>query len=209
MLRPQAGTMLEQTLSRLTTEQGATMTERSAKVTTRTGDDGYTGLLGAGRVPKWDPRMETIGTIDEATSALGLARAQVTATDLADAIHALQRDLYLLMGELATPPENYEQMGLRVTAVHVAKLDTTLEEFRARVQIGNQFIIPGATVAGAALDLARTIVRRGERDAARLLHDGTIANAEVLRFLNRASDLLFILARVEEGGHSDPTKPVE
>lgn len=209
MLRPQAGTMLEQTLSRLTTEQGATMTERSAKVTTRTGDDGYTGLLGAGRVPKWDPRMETIGTIDEATSALGLARAQVTATDLADAIDALQRDLYLLMGELATPPENYEQMGLRVTAVHVAKLDTTLEEFRARVQIGNQFIIPGATVAGAALDLARTIVRRGERDAARLLHDGTIANAEVLRFLNRASDLLFILARVEEGGHSDPTKPVE
>jgi cob(I)alamin adenosyltransferase len=141
------------------------MAERSAKVTTRTGDDGYTGLLGAGRVPKWDPRMETIGTIDEATSALGLARAQVTATDLADAIHALQRDLYLLMGELATPPENYEQMGLRVTAAHVAKLDTTLEEFRARVQIGNQFIIPGATVAGAALDLARTIVRRGERDA--------------------------------------------
>ena len=182
------------------------MTERSAKVTTRTGDDGYTGLLGAGRVPKWDARMETIGTLDEATSALGLARAQVTATGVADTIHTLQRDLYLLMGELATPPENYEQVGLRITAEQVTALDTTLEQFRARVTIGNQFIIPGATVAGAALDLARAIIRRGERDAARLLHDGTIANGEVLRFLNRASDLVFILARVEEGGHSDPTK---
>ena len=99
------------------------MTERNAKVTTRTGDDGYTGLLGAGRVPKWDPRMETIGTLDEATSALGLARAQVTAPGVAETIHALQRDLYLLMGELATPPENYEQMGLRITAADVARLD--------------------------------------------------------------------------------------
>lgn len=183
------------------------MTERNAKVTIRTGDDGYTGLLGAGRVPKWDPRMETIGTLDEATSALGLARAQVAAPGVATTIHALQRDLYLLMGELATPPENYEQMGLHIAAADVEKLDVTLEEFRSRVQIGNQFIIPGATVAGAALDLARTIVRRGERGAARLLHEGTIANVEVLRFLNRASDLLFILARFEEGGHSDPTKP--
>ncbi len=82
-----------------------------------------------------------------------------------------------------------------------------LEDFRARTRIGHQFIIPGASVGGAALDLARTIIRRGERQVARLLHDGEIGNAEVLRYLNRASDLVFILARVEEGGHSDPTKP--
>jgi len=183
------------------------MSERNAKVTTRTGDDGYTGWLGAGRVPKWEPRMEAIGALDEATSAIGLARAQVTHPEIGAALHALQRDLYLLMGELATPAENQEQVGLRMTAEDVARLDTTLETFRARVRIANQFIIPGATVGGAALDLARAVVRRGERAVARLLHEGLIANAELLRFLNRASDLLFVLGRVEEGGHSDPTKP--
>ncbi len=183
------------------------MSERNAKVTTRTGDDGYTGWLGAGRVPKWEPRMEAIGALDEATSAIGLARAQVTHPEIGAALHALQRDLYLLMGELATPAENQEQVGLRMTAEDVARLDTTLETFRARVRIANQFIIPGATVGGAALDLARAVVRRGERAVARLLHEGLIANAELLRFLNRASDLLFVLGRVEEEGHSDPTKP--
>jgi cob(I)alamin adenosyltransferase len=94
-----------------------------------------------------------------------------------------------------------------MTAADVARLDTTLETFRAQVRIANQFIIPGATVGGAALDLARAVVRRGERAVARLLHEGLIANADLLRFLNRASDLLFVLGRVEEEGHSDPTKP--
>ncbi len=182
------------------------MSEHNAKVTTRTGDDGTTGLLGAARIAKWHPRMEAIGTLDEATSALGLARAQATVPDVRDAILALQRDLYLLMGELATPAENYEQLGLRVTAEHVGGLDQQLDRFKARVQIGNQFIIPGATVAGAALDLARTIVRRAEREVARLLYDAIIANRDTMRYLNRASDLVFVLARLEEGGHSDPTK---
>src|SRR3954469_28668 len=129
------------------------MTERNAQVATRTGDDGYTGLLGAARVPKWDVRPETFGIVDEATSALGLARAQATSPEVAATILDLQRDLYLLMGELATPPEHYEQVGLRVTEAHVAKLDGLLEEFKARTTIGHQFIIPGAPVAGAALDL--------------------------------------------------------
>ena len=124
--------------------------------------------------------METLGTIDEATSALGLARAQIADPAVGEAILALQRDLYLLMAELASPPENYEQLGFRITAEHLARLDGVLEDYRARTRIGHQFIIPGATVAGAALDLARTIVRRGERQVARLLHDGVIGNAEVL-----------------------------
>lgn len=178
----------------------------NAKVTTRTGDSGYTGLLGDTRVPKWDPRIEAGGTLDEATSALGLARAQADAEDVRAVILAVQQDLYLLMAELATPPEHYEKLGFRITTAHVAKLDGLLEEYKGRVEIGNQFIIPGATVAGAALDLARTIVRRGERAAARLLHDGTIANPEVLRYLNRLSDFLFVLARYEEHGHSDPAR---
>lgn len=183
------------------------MTSRNARVTTRTGDDGYTGLLGGDRVPKWDQRMNALGTLDEATSALGLARAQVTATGVADTILSLQRQLYLLMGELASTPESAAKFGLHTTADTVAGLDTTLEEFRQQVTIGNQFIIPGATVSGAALDLARTIIRRGEREVAALLNAGVVTNQELLRFLNRASDLVFILARVEEGGESDPTKP--
>lgn len=181
------------------------MAEPNARVTTRTGDDGRTGLLGGDRVPKWHPRMEALGALDEATSALGLARAQIADAAVGETIRGMQQDLYLLMAELASPPEHYEQLGFRIAADHLAKLDGALEDYRARTQIGHQFIIPGATVAGAALDLARTIVRRGERQVARLLDDGEIANGEVLRYLNRASDLLFVLARYVEGGASDPT----
>ena len=181
------------------------MSGRNAKVATKAGDGGYTGLLGGERVPKWDPRPETFGTLDEATSALGLARALATEPPVREAIHDCQRDLYLLMAELATPPENYDKLGYRVTAEHVAKVERQLEDFRGRVAIGNRFIIPGATVPGAALDLARTIVRRAERDAARLAHEGGVANPAILRYLNRLSDLVFVLARVEEHGRSEPT----
>ena len=181
------------------------MAEHNARVATRTGDDGRTGLLGGERMPKWHPRMEALGAVDEATSALGLARAQIADAAVGETIRGVQQDLYLLMAELASPPEHYEQLGFRITAEHLAKLDAVLEDYRGQTQIGHQFIIPGATVAGAALDLARTIVRRGERQVARLLHDGEIANQEVLRYLNRASDLLFIIARSVEGGESDPT----
>src|SRR5437016_5998433 len=90
-----------------------------AKVTTGTGDTGYTGLLGEQRVPKYDPRPETFGTVDEATSALGLARALTRDVKVKEIIYTIQQELYLLMGELATPPESYEKMGLRMTVEHV------------------------------------------------------------------------------------------
>jgi cob(I)alamin adenosyltransferase len=169
-----------------------------AKVTTGTGDTGYTGLLGAQRVPKYDPRPETFGTVDEATSALGLARAVARDQKVKDIIYRVQQELYLLMGELATPPEHYEQMGLRMTIEHVQHLELVEAELQREVEIPNKFIIPGDTLDGAALDLARTIVRRAERMAAKLLHDGIIQNAEVVRYLNRLSDLIFILARYVE-----------
>lgn len=171
---------------------------RRAKVTTRTGDEGYTGLIGRERVPKWDPRPETYGTLDEATSALGIARAVTSNARVKEQILALQRDLYLLMAELALSPEAYAESDFKITAEHVAGLERVSEELKAEVEIGNVFIIPGETLPGAALDLARTIVRRGERLAAKLYHDGTIANLDVLRYLNRLSDLLFVLARYEE-----------
>ncbi|MDQ2904577.1 MAG: cob(I)yrinic acid a,c-diamide adenosyltransferase [Ktedonobacteraceae bacterium] len=169
-----------------------------AKVTTGTGDTGYTGLLGEQRVPKYDPRPDTFGTVDEATSALGMARALTQDQQVKDIIYRMQQDLYLLMGELATPPENYEKMGLRVTLAHVQHLEQVEEALKREVEIPNKFIIPGDTLDGAALDVARTIIRRAERMTVKLLHDGVIQNGEVVRYLNRLSDLVFILARYIE-----------
>ncbi len=169
-----------------------------AKVTTGTGDAGYTGLLGSERVAKYDPRPDTFGTVDEATSALGLARATTQDPKVKEIIYRVQNELYLLMGELATTPENYEKMGLRMTADHVHWLEQVEESLKQEVEIPNKFIIPGDTLDGAALDLARTIIRRAERMAVKLLHDGVIQNGEVIRYLNRLSDLIFILARYIE-----------
>ncbi|HYX49969.1 MAG TPA: cob(I)yrinic acid a,c-diamide adenosyltransferase [Ktedonobacteraceae bacterium] len=169
-----------------------------AKVTTGTGDTGYTGLLGEQRVPKYDPRPDTFGTVDEATSALGLARAMAKEPKVKEIIYQIQQELYLLMGELATTSENYEKMGLRMTLEHVQRLEQVEEQLKLEVEIPNKFIIPGDTPDGAALDLARTIIRRAERMAVKLLHDGVIQNNEVVRYLNRLSDLIFILARYVE-----------
>jgi cob(I)alamin adenosyltransferase len=173
-----------------------------AKVTTGTGDTGYTGLIGEQRVPKYDPRPETFGTVDEATSALGLARATTQDQKVKAIIYQVQQELYLLMGELATPPENYAKMGLAITAEQVRHLEMVEEELKEEVEIPNKFIIPGDTLDGAALDLARTIIRRAERMAVKLLHDGVIQNSEVVRYLNRLSDLIFILARYREAKSS-------
>lgn len=178
-----------------------------AKVTTGTGDTGYTGLLGELRVPKYDPRPDTFGTVDEATSALGLARATTQDQKVKDIIYQIQQELYLLMGELATPPENYEKMGLRMTSEHVQKLEQVEEALKSEVEIPNKFIIPGDTPDGAALDLARTIIRRAERMTVKLLHDGVIQNSEVVRYLNRLSDLIFVLARYVEVKSSLAQRP--
>jgi len=169
-----------------------------AKVTTGTGDTGYTGLLGEQRVPKYDPRPDTFGTVDEATSALGLARAMTSDPKVKEIIYQIQQELYMLMGELATTPENYEKMGLSMTIEHVQHLEQVEEHLKREVEIPNKFIIPGDTPVGAALDLARAIIRRAERMAVKLLHDRVIQNGEVVRYLNRLSDLIFILARCVE-----------
>ena len=175
-----------------------------AKVTTGTGDTGYTSLLGEQRVPKYDERPDTFGTVDEATSALGLARA-TTQDERAKAIilHA-QQDLYVLMAELATLPENLDKIGMRIEAEHVDWLERTEDELKTAVEIPNRFVIPGDSVDGAALDLARTIIRRAERMTVHLLHTGTITNEQTVRYLNRLSDMVFILARYLEvhGGGS-------
>jgi cob(I)alamin adenosyltransferase len=174
-----------------------------AKVTTRDGDGGYTGLLGSERVPKYDARIEALGAIDEATSALGLARAATTDEKIRGIVLEQQRVLYRLMAEVATTPEAAGKIKIAsIGPADVEQTERTSEDLKRQVEIGNQFVIPGETLAGATLDVARTVVRRAERQVARLVHNGDIVNAETLRYLNRLSDLVFILARFAERGHS-------
>jgi cob(I)alamin adenosyltransferase len=173
---------------------------RSAPVTTKTGDEGYTDLLGSVRVPKYHRRPEAFGTVDEATSALGMARARTDDPVLRDRIYTIQKDLYVLMAELATPPENYAKVDFKITGADVNRLDAVEDELKKRVEIGKEFIIPGGNETGAALDLARTVVRRAERQVARMYHEGDVTNPAVLRYLNRLSDVLFIMARGAEAG---------
>jgi cob(I)alamin adenosyltransferase len=175
-----------------------------ARVTTKTGDEGYTDLLGSRRVPKYHRRPEAFGTVDEATSALGLARAQAEHPEVKEMILGLQKDLYTLMAELATPPENYEKVDFKIRAEDVQRIERLSEELKEQVSIGNRFVIPGDTVPGACLDLARAVIRRAERQVARLYHDGDVTNPEALRYLNRLSDLVFVLARWEEAARGVP-----
>ena len=169
-----------------------------AKVTTGTGDTGYTSLLGDQRVPKYHPLPEAFGAVDEATSALGMARAATDDVTVQEIILRMQQDLYVLMAELATPPEHQAAVGMRVTPEQVAWLDGLEAQLKREVEIPNKFIIPGDSVVGAALDLARTIIRRAERQVARLTHESVVENPDVLRYLNRFSDAVFILARYVE-----------
>lgn len=177
-----------------------------AKVTTGSGDAGYTSLLGEQRVPKYDARPDTYGTVDEATSALGMARATTGDQRVRDIIVHMQQDLYVLMAELATPAENLAAVGVRMTADRIAWLERTEEELKAEVEIPNKFVIPGDTLDGAALDLARTVIRRAERMTAKLLHEGIIANGDTVRYLNRLSDVVFILARYLEAKQGGSTQ---
>ncbi len=160
------------------------------------GDQGYTDLLG-GRVPKYAPRPETFGTLDEATSALGMARAVAQNEETKQTLVRMQRDLYLMMAELAFAP-GIEQQKYHITEEHVRRIEETIARLGARVPIGRHFVLPGDTLQGAMLDFARTVVRRAERLVARLYHEGDVHNEQLLAYLNRLSSLLFVLARFEE-----------
>ncbi|MGA7672086.1 MAG: cob(I)yrinic acid a,c-diamide adenosyltransferase [Nitrolancea sp.] len=174
---------------------------------TRKGDEGYTDLLGD-RVPKYHLRPETYGTLDEATSFIGLARAMSASPRTGEILIEVQRDLYLMMAELAFAPD-MKQKRYHITADHVKRVEEETDKLSAEVELPPHFVLPGDTVPGSALDVARTVVRRAERLAVRLSHDGEIDNPEVLAYLNRLSSLLFILARFEDreaGKTSTPAK---
>jgi len=163
---------------------------------TQTGDDGYTGLLGEGRTPKYDPRLETIGAIDEANAILGLARSISLAPQTAPILLAVQRDLYHMMAEIAVLPGTNARIE-RFSSDRVTWLEYQIQNLSESVTIPNEFIVPGDSHSGASLDMARTITRRAERQIALLLHQGLIENPELLRYANRLSSLCFVLELLE------------
>ena len=163
---------------------------------TAKGDGGQTDLLGD-RVGKDHPIIALIGELDEVTSQLGFSRAVATSSRTSETLIEIQRDLYKILAELAFTaeirPASFTFSGERVT-----HLETLTDALSAEVELPPQFILPGDTVPGAALDVARTVVRRAERTAVQLANDGLIPNPEILRYLNRLSSLVFMLARFED-----------
>jgi cob(I)alamin adenosyltransferase len=169
---------------------------------TSKGDDGTTNLLGEGRVAKYHARIETVGTLDESTAALGLARAQCVNSRSGPILLHAQRDLYKLMAEVAATPENAEQFRF-IDSARVAWLEEQTDTLSKLVEMPKEFILPGDSVAGAALSLARTIIRRAERRVVELFDAREITNPNLQRYLNRLSSLCFVLELLENkaAGH--------
>jgi cob(I)alamin adenosyltransferase len=174
------------------------------KIYTRKGDDGTTGLLYGGRVAKDGPAPTAYGAVDEAQAAIGLARAEARADpaaspgELADILLGIERDLWVLMAELATDAANHDKLTpgqSLVTPEMVTALETLIDEVSAGFEPPTEFVVPGETRVAALLDVARTVVRRAERDAVPVAAPG----AHALPYLNRLSDLLWTLARWQEG----------
>ncbi len=172
------------------------------RIYTRGGDDGTTGLLYGGRVDKSDARTESYGAVDEAVAALGMARVVVADRALADHVLRLQRELFVVGSELSTETRNAHKLRpgvTKVTAEMVDALEELIDAYTARINMPQDFVVPGETQGSAFLDLARTIVRRAERRTVALERAGGLTDREAVRYLNRLADLVFVLARYEEG----------
>jgi cob(I)alamin adenosyltransferase len=176
-------------------------------ISTKTGDDGTTGLLLGGRVSKADPVIEICGALDEAVAALGLARAFAEDDAAAQRILRVQRGLFVVAADVAADPRRRDRLVPGVsetTADMTAALEEETDALVARRPLRTVFVVPGANPASAGLDLARTAVRRAERRAVAARDGGTPVSAPVLTYLNRASDLLFVLARHAAGEVEEP-----
>lgn len=177
-----------------------------AKFYTQAGDDGYTGRLGEGRLPKNHVLIEAIGSLDEASAALGLARAQVKTAGSAELLLQVQKDLYHLMAELSATRENASRFRV-IDASRLSWLDGELDRLSSHLDSPSEFIVPGDTLPGAALALARTAVRRSERRVMELYLEEKFENPDILPYLNRLSSLCFVLELYENqaSGSSGPT----
>jgi cob(I)alamin adenosyltransferase len=179
------------------------------RIYTKTGDDGTTGLLYGGRISKADHAAEAYGSTDEAVAALGMVRALSDWPALDGLVLRLQRELFVVGADLATNPAEREKLKPGVSLVSeemVAALESLIDETVEHHPLPHEFVVPGANPVSAALDIARTTVRRAERRAVELHDAGGTVTGEVLRYLNRLSDLLFVLARWQAGGPEEPSR---
>jgi cob(I)alamin adenosyltransferase len=176
------------------------------KYYTGTGDDGTTGLLGAGRARKDAPRIEAVGTIDEANAALGVARSSCKDITCAEILLSVQRDLYHIMAEVAATNENAARFRT-IDLERIAWLESKINIIESQIEPTNDFIVPGDSLSGAYLDLARSIVRRAERRVTGLYLEKELENLHILGYLNRLSSLLFVLELIEnrQAGKDKPT----
>lgn len=173
----------------------------SKRLYTKYGDQGETSLLYGGRVSKANLHCEAYGATDETVSALGLARALSQDSRVRELLKELERDLFTVGAELATDPQKYDTFKEHFTPLSAEvtiRLEGLIDSLQDEVQLPRSFILPGASAASAAIDLARTSVRRAEREAVRLKEAGGLVNPEIIRYLNRLGDLLFIAARYED-----------
>jgi cob(I)alamin adenosyltransferase len=168
-------------------------------IVTKTGDQGTTGLMYNRRVSKCHPRVQAYGTVDELNASIGVARATASEKFVRENLESIQKDLVALMGELATLPEDLERYvkdGYAVlTGTMTMKLEGLAKEIEAQNVSFKGWATPGASVSSAALDVARTVCRRAERDVCALKENDQLANDEILIYLNRLSDLLWLFAR--------------
>jgi cob(I)alamin adenosyltransferase len=182
------------------------------RIYTRKGDAGRTGLLyGGERMSKADPRADACGSVDEAVSALGLSRAAFgaltdrTEAHLSELVVRVQRELFVVGAELATLPERRARLTPErtlVTDAMVSALERDIDALDAGGTMPTEFVLPGQTLSGAAIDVARTTVRRAERRAVALVEAGGLPDdSRVLPYLNRLADLLFVMARTADGGY--------
>ena len=172
------------------------------RIYTRTGDDGTTGLLYGGRIAKSHPAAEAYGTVNEAVAELGVARALTDNPVLKGELLLLQRELFVVGADLATNPSerSKQEPGVsRVTPEMVERLESLIDLTVAQHPLPAEFVVPGANPLSAAIDVARGVVRRAERRVAALRESSGEASDDVLRYLNRLSDLLFCLARWQAG----------
>jgi cob(I)alamin adenosyltransferase len=180
-----------------------------SRIYTKTGDDGSTGLGDGSRVAKHDLRIAAYGTVDETSSAIGVALAYELPPGIARILRAVQNDLFDVGADLSVPPSSSEQGGekLRIQPLYTERLERWIDEHNAALAPLRSFVLPGGRPAAAWLHLARTVCRRAERLVSELLADErerARTSPEVLRYLNRLSDLLFVLARVaNDGGKLD------
>ena len=177
---------------------------KNYSITTKKGDDGTTGLLDNSRVQKSDVRPDVYGTLDEAAAFIGLARAQSSLDKTKEILVAIQNHIYLMNAELACPIENLHLLKIKLSEDHLVRLEGLARKIESELDLPRKFVLYGQSQTSACLDIARAVVRRAERRLVELQELEALDNRFILAYINRLSDVLFLLARYEEAKNSIP-----